>query len=111
MAEPIYANYVEYYEDIRKRMIRDQVYHVENYMVIKRQYDEKPFGHSISVDHGNHKTTTVLHPKEASKYIQLAPNNANEKDNVWSCREILGEYLNVKSGKKYNLLHSKKVSW
>ena len=28
-AKPIYINYVEYYEDIRKRMIPDQVYSVE----------------------------------------------------------------------------------
>ena len=107
-AKPIYTNYVEYYEDIRKRMIPDQVYSVENYMFIKREIktnhnQDKLYDHSISGRDWNHKTTTafLLHPKEAMKYLQLAPNKVNKKDNVWSCSVIPDEYLKVENGKKY----------
>ena len=85
LAKPIYASYVEYYEDIRKRMMPDQVYSVENYMFIKREHDQnKWYDHGISGRDWNHKTTTafLLHPKEAMKYLQLAPNKVNKKDSV-----------------------------
>ena len=92
----IYANYVDYYDDIFKRMVVDQAYCYGNYAFLKT---ERP-NSLCSIEKWPRDSSVIIafHPKDEMKYLQLA-----YKERNWSTSNISGDYYQKENDKNYLL--------
>ena len=95
MEREIYANYVEYYDDISRRMVEDNSYHYGNYLFMKSQKIDNL--NDIEKWPRDCSAMIVLHPKEERNYLQLIP--ASEK--TWSTKNVTEDYYHNENDKKY----------
>ena len=100
----IYASYVEYYKDISKRMVADHEYRHGNYIFTKKKYDKNSsqmLSYTTDDWHWTHETSVVffLHPKDETKYLQLAPTPGKEHE--WSTKNATEDYYQEKNDEKY----------